>query len=93
VQSDVDELYRFELGLEDPHSWPGVDVTRGWTTEMHDGETWLAAYGAKGGRRDAFVRIPDKRAVVIVLTHDAATDAKGIADRIAQRLVSPSQGR
>ncbi|HEX5436974.1 MAG TPA: Type 1 glutamine amidotransferase-like domain-containing protein, partial [Gemmatimonadaceae bacterium] len=46
VQSDVDELYRFELGLEDPHSWPGVDVTRGWTTEMHDGETWLAAYGA-----------------------------------------------
>lgn len=88
VWSDVDELYRLELGLEDPDTWPGIDVTRGWTSETRNGGTWLAAYGLPGGKRSAFVRIPEKRAVVIVLTDDDSADAKGIADRIAERLVS-----
>lgn len=86
VRSDVDELYRLELGLEDPHTWPDADRTRGWTAETHDGVTWLTAYGLPGGRRAAFIRIPDRRAVVIVLTDDDAADARGIASRIAERL-------
>lgn len=88
VWSDVDELYRLELGLEDPDTWPDVDVTRGWKSETRNGTTWLSAYGLTGGRRSAFVRIPMQRAVVIVLTDDDAADARGIADRIAERLVS-----
>jgi cyanophycinase len=88
VWSNVDELYRLELGLEDPETWPGVDVTRGWTGEVRNGTTWLSAYGRAGGRRSAFVRIPEKRAVIIVLTDDDAADARGIAGRIAERLVS-----
>jgi cyanophycinase len=88
VWSDVDELYRLELGLEDPNTWPGVDVTRGWSSETRDGITWLAAYGLPGGKRSAFVRIPEQRAVVIVLTDDDVADARGIAERIAERLVS-----
>ena len=88
VSSDVDELYRLELGLENPRTWPNVDVTKGWTAETHGVATWLSAYGAEGGKRDAFVRIPDKHAVVIVLTNDDAADAKGIAERIAERLAS-----
>ena len=86
VWSDVDELYRLELGLEDPDTWPGVDVTRGWTSEVRNGTTWLSAYGRAGGRRSAFVRIPEKRAVIIVLTDDDAADARGIAGRIAEEL-------
>lgn len=88
VSSDVDELYRLELGLENPRTWPNVDVTKGWTAETHGGATWLSAYGAESGKRDAFVRVPDKHAVVIVLTDDDAADARGIAEQITERLVS-----
>jgi len=88
VNSDVDELYRLELGLENPRTWPHVDVTKGWTTETHGSETWLAAYGADGGMRSAFVRIPASDAVVIVLTKDDSANAKGIADTIAERLAA-----
>lgn len=86
VRSDVDELYRLELGLEDPHTWPDADRSRGWTAETHGDVRWLTAYALPGGRRAAFIRIPDRRAVVIVLTNDDAADAKGIAARIAERL-------
>lgn len=88
VSSNVDELYRLALGLEYPRTWPGADVTRGWATEKHGDLSWLAAYGAAGGRRAAFVRIPDRQAVVIVLTNDDAADARGIATRLAGQLVS-----
>jgi hypothetical protein len=91
VRSDVDELYRLELGLADPDTWPGVDVTRGWTSETRSGTTWLSEYALSGGKRSAFVRIPDNRAVVISLTNDDTTDAKGIAYRIAERLVSDAR--
>lgn len=86
VLSDVDELYRFELGLENPRIWPGVDRTRGWSTETHAGVPYLAAYAEDGGRRGAFVRIPSKDAVVIILTDDDAAAAQRIADDIAERL-------
>jgi cyanophycinase len=92
VSSNVDELYRFALGLENPRTWPGVDATQGWVAETRRGVTWLSAYGAKGGKRAAFVRIPSRQAVVIVLTNDDAADAKGIAGKIAERLV-PGAGR
>lgn len=88
VSSDVDELYRLDLGLESARTWPGVDVTRGWTAEEHHGIRWLTAYGAAGGRRDAFVRIPARHAVVIVLTNDATANARALADRLAERLLS-----
>ncbi len=88
VSSNVDELYRLALGLQNPRTWPGVDVTQGWTTEKHGDVSWLTAYGTADGRRAAFVRIPDRQAVVIVLTNDDLADARGIAERIADRLVA-----
>ncbi len=88
VSSNVDELYRLALGLQNPRTWPGVDVTKGWTAENHGNVSWLAAYGGAGGRRVAFVRIPDRQAVIIVLTNDDSVDAKGIAEKIADRLVA-----
>src|SRR5205085_12235998 len=61
VLSDVDELYRLELGLENPRTWRDVDVTKGWESETSNGVVRLGAYGADGGRRHAFVRVPDRR--------------------------------
>jgi len=92
VMSDVDELYRFELGLENPRTWRDVDATKGWETDAAGGLTRYAAYGADGGRRHAFVRVPDRRAVVILLTNDESADAKGMANRILDRLLSPAAG-
>ena len=40
-----------------------------------------------GGKRSAFVRVPDKKATIIVLTNDDATDAKGIADKLTDQLL------
>ena len=88
VQSNVDELYRLELGLENPQTWKEVDPTKGWVADTANGVARLGVYGAEGGKRSAFVRIPDKKAVVIILTNDDSADAKGMAIRIAERLLS-----
>jgi hypothetical protein len=92
VQSSVDELYRLALGLENPRTWRDIDATKGWEAETSGNLTRLAAYGADPGRRNAFVRVPDRRAVVIVLTNDDQADAKGMANRILDRLFSPAAG-
>src|SRR5688500_2959544 len=33
VLSNVDELYRVELGLQNPRTWMNIDQTRGWESE------------------------------------------------------------
>jgi cyanophycinase len=93
VLSNVDELYRLELGLENPRTWKDIDTAKGWESETASGGVRLAAYGADGGRRHAFVRVPERRAVVIVLTNDDGADAKGMATRVLDRLLSGPAGR
>ena len=88
VQSSVDELYRLALGLENPRTWREADASKGWESESVGGVTRLAAYGAAGGKRHAFVRVPDKKTTVIVLTNDPNADARGIANNILTRLGS-----
>ena len=88
VQSNVDELYRLELGLQNPRTWRDTNPTRGWESTSANGLTRLGVYGADGGKRSAFVRVPDRKAVVIVLTNDDAADAKGMANRILDRLLA-----
>lgn len=68
----VDDLYRFEQGRTMVR--PALRATP------------LAAYGTPDGKRAAWVRIPDKKATIIILTGDDNADAKGIASRIAERL-------
>jgi cyanophycinase len=97
IQSNVDELYRLALGLENPRTYtiPGengaaprpIDYARGWQAESYKGTNRLIAWGAAGGKRSAFVRIPDQRATIIVLTNDDSFDAKGAVDRIMDRLL------
>jgi len=47
----------------------------------------LSAWGTADGKKAAFVRIPDKKATIIVLTNDDAFDAKSVVDKISDRLV------
>ena len=99
--SNVDELYRLELGLEAAGTWIGaadstdaerdesrrVDVTQGWVADRYSGLGRLALYGTSDGRRNAFVRIPERRLTVIMLSEGDSLDAKAIAERILERLL------
>jgi cyanophycinase len=87
VMSNVDELYRLSLGLEVPRTFgSAVDGAKGWTADTYHGVSRLVAYGAAGGKKHAFVRVPDRRVTIIILTNDDAADARGIADRITDEL-------
>jgi cyanophycinase len=100
VLSNVDELYRLALGLENPRTYtrdtsplqPGqtpntVDYTRGWSADSYKGVNRLAVWGTPDGKKAAFVRIPDKKATIIVLTNDDSFDAKSVVDKISDRFV------
>jgi hypothetical protein len=88
VQSSVDELYRFALGLEIPTTCRGADCTRGWITDTYKGVQRLAAYATADGKRAAFVRIPDRHATIVILTNDANADARGMAERILDQVLA-----
>ena len=66
-----------------------VDYAKGWQADTYHGVARLSAFGAAGGKRAAFVRIPDKHATIIILTNDDSADAKSMADKITDRLIAP----
>jgi cyanophycinase len=102
LQSNVDELYRWELGLESYRDFAAdsglatdgssevrqLPMHAGWQTESRRGMTRYAEYGTPTGRRNAFVRIPDSKTTIIILTDSDAVDARALADAIADRLLS-----
>ncbi len=88
VMSNVDALYRMALGIENPASYRDVDHTRAWQADTIAGVARLGAYSAAGGKRGAFVRVPDQATTIIILTNDDSADVKGIADRITERLAA-----
>ena len=87
-QGNVDDLYRFEQGRTALR--PGVPdtatVVRGFATDTVRGMRRHSVFGAADGRRAAWVRYPERRATILVLTSDDAADARGMAQRIADRL-------
>lgn len=100
IQSDVDELYRVALGYENPRLFVrdttsgdgaashGVDLGAGWESDNRAGAARFSAFGAAGGKRSAFVRLPDKHATIIVLTNSESADVKHIVDALTDRLLS-----
>jgi cyanophycinase len=100
-QSSVDELYRWELGLESgrafvrdtvsdgsaPTPAPAIDYSLGWRADTYRGLNRLSEFGIEGGKRNALVRVPSRKAVIIILTNDDAADVRTIADRITDRLL------
>jgi cyanophycinase len=101
VHSNVDELYRLALGLENPRTFTrdttsgdsgaashSFDSARGWQADSYRGVSRLSAFGLPGGLRSAFVRIPEKRTAIIILTGDDSGAAKAIADKITDQLLT-----
>jgi cyanophycinase len=96
---NVDELYRLELGLQHPGTWVRdtlaasdaaavpVDPARGWQSDSYKGATRLSLYTTPDGKRGAFVRLPERKIAVIILTDSDGLDAKLLAERILGRLV------
>lgn len=102
VRSNVDELYRVALGLQQDaytragSNEPGVprqpiDATRGWEADEVGGAKRYRTFATTNGRRSAFVRIPSREITIIVLTNDEGADARGIADRLLEAM--PAAGR
>lgn len=88
-QSNVDELYRWELGLT---AVKGLNKDGlGWQVDSYKGLARQSEYGTSDGKRNAFVRFPAKHAAIIILTSDANADARGMANRIADRLLFPAR--
>ncbi len=94
VRSSVDELYRLALGLDAPGTFTrgaaDVDAAAGWQADSIAGARRLSAFATGDGRRGAFVRIPARRATIIILPTDPAADARTMADAIARRLLAGS---
>ena len=98
-RSNVDELYRFDLGLQESRMFlsdsarlkdpSGLDEKVGWNLETVGGRSALTQYVIPEGRRGAFLRIPESQATVILLTDSDAFDARAVAHAIATRLLSP----
>lgn len=99
-ESNVDELYRFELGLTTIKAFTTDSVSNlftpisgtsgsalGWRVDTYRGLARQSAFGTPDGKRNAFVRFPERRAVIIILTSAANADASALVDRIAERLL------
>jgi CubicO group peptidase (beta-lactamase class C family) len=93
-KSNVDELYRWELGLNATKAMTEEGAVNlftsglGWHVDTYKGHPRQSEYGAAGGKRNAYVRFPDRRAAIIILTNSDTTDARALADKIADRLLS-----
>ncbi|MEP6780877.1 MAG: Type 1 glutamine amidotransferase-like domain-containing protein [Gemmatimonadaceae bacterium] len=100
-QSNVDELYRWELGLTANHAFrrdSSASATApvnlnalGWTVDSYKGTARQSEFYSADGRRNAFVRFPEKGAALIILTNDDNADARGMANKIADKLLFEGQ--
>jgi len=100
-ESSVDELYRLELGLQHPGTWvrdtlaasseaaAPVDPARGWKRDTYRGTTRLSLFGAENRKRAAWLRFPDRKVTVIILSDDERLEAGSIAERISDRVLTP----
>jgi cyanophycinase len=84
-QSNVDELYRWELGLTSIKELR--EGAFGWRLDSFKGLPRESEYGTSDGKRNALVRFPSKHAAIIILTSSPTADTQAFADRIADRLL------
>jgi cyanophycinase len=88
-KGSVDDLYRVEQGrfvvapgARDTNSVPSV-----FARETDRGLARYSLYGTSNGQQAAWVRYPERRTVILILTGDPSADAKGIAQKLADRLL------
>lgn len=87
---NVDDLYRFEQGRTNlrPGTRDTSTVIRGFKTDTVNGLRRQFVFGTRDGKRAAWVRYPERRTTILILTKDDDADAKGISERIAGKLFS-----
>ena len=99
-QSDVDDLYRWALGLQDvpgftaageDHAFevtagPATGSALGWDVDRYRGVERVSEYGSADRGRNALVQFPERHAVTIIVSNSDALPAGALADRIADRL-------
>jgi hypothetical protein len=95
ISTNVDDLYRFEQALATnraftPDSAPSFHAPGtafGWTIDRYKGFARQSVYGTADGKRNAYVRLPEQRAAIIILTNIGSIDARAMAEKIADKLV------
>ena len=87
-KGNVDDLYRVDLGRF-PARLVGKDTvpTRGFAADRHLGLVRHITSVRPDGRRGVYMRYPERRTTIIVLTNDDGADARGMADQIAGALL------
>jgi cyanophycinase len=85
-RSNVDEMYRLEMA----HFLAGASpkTALGWNIDTFRGAARQSVYGTREGKRNAYVRFPDRRASIIILTGSDAVDARALAETLAAKLLS-----
>ena len=92
-RSNVDELYRFAVVMDEveratPDSLRSrVDFAAGWVSDEYRKMKRLSQYAEAGGKRNAFMRIPERGVTIILLTDAGSVNAKRVAEQIADRLL------
>ena len=87
-QSNVDELYRLELAVFGSGDDGGTmsSSALGWRADSFTGMSRQAVFGTRAGMRNAYVRFPDHKAAIIILTDSDAIDARLLSESVANRL-------
>lgn len=101
IMSNVDELYRWELGLRAynnlttsgddamfaPGGGTGAGNGLGWVLGVYRGLPVQSAFVSGNGRQGAYVRVPGHAVSVIVLTDRPQFDARAAVNRIVDQLL------
>ncbi|WP_353267874.1 Type 1 glutamine amidotransferase-like domain-containing protein [Gemmatimonas sp.] len=90
-RANVDDLYRFELGrfVVRPGARDTNTPPAPFSIDTVNGQVRHAVYGTDDGMRNAWVRYPAERLVIMVLTNDSTADARAMAQRVAERVLTP----
>lgn len=88
-RANVDDLYRFDQARFGGRASAsnGLSVPAGFAEERAGGSVRHVAYGQSGMRQHAWVRFPDQRAVILVLTGSSTANARALADAVASEVL------
>ncbi|HEY0930363.1 MAG TPA: Type 1 glutamine amidotransferase-like domain-containing protein [Gemmatimonas sp.] len=89
-RGNVDDLYRFDLGrfTVRPGTPDTMALPAAFAVDRSAAGTRQTAFAGAGGTGGAWLRLPEQRAVVLVLFGDGAADARTPAERLVGRLLT-----
>ncbi len=85
-RASVDDLYRFEQGRWPWRGGAADTLSRGFAVDRDHGVTRWSAFARADGKRAAWVRYPESRTVILILTNDDGANTRELSQRIADQL-------